>query len=212
MDSGRIISTQGRNPDTRQSFEASEGDIADGLPVVVLVNGNSASASEIVAVALQDSGRAVVAGTTSYGKGIVQTVILMPNQGELTLSSAEVLAPSGYGIHRLGVLPSVCTVGGSAAEPILAALEDAKVSPLPIALRNSAKPEDMSVLDGLRSGCPARNTDEPVDVEVAVKLVENRDLYRRALDRAPRWPTDDRLRKSHTEVPCAICGLNAAGG
>jgi hypothetical protein len=70
----------------------------------------------------------------------------------------------------------------------------------------------MSVLDGLRSGCPARKTDEPVDVEVAVKLVENRDLYRRALDRAHRWPTNDRLRKSHTDVPCAICGLNAAGG
>jgi len=184
METGRIVTTRGRHPDSHQRFDATKGDLAEGLPIVVLVNGNSASASEIVAAALQDSGRAVVAGTTSYGKGTVQTVIRMPNQGEMTLTWARFHAPSGYTIHHLGVLPSVCTATGNAAEPILAALKDGKVSPLPIALRNSATPEDVPVLDRLRSGCPARKTDEPVDVDVAVKLVENDALYRRALNLA----------------------------
>jgi carboxyl-terminal processing protease len=184
MESGRIITTRGRHPHSHQNFDATKGDIAYGLPVVVLVNGNSASASEIVAAALQDSGRAVVAGTISYGKGMIQTVIRMPNQGELTLTSAQVLAPSGYSIHRVGVLPSVCTAGDSAADRILAALKDGTISPLPIALRNSARPEDMPVLVRLRSGCPARKTDEPVDLDVAVKLIENTALYRQALNLA----------------------------
>jgi carboxyl-terminal processing protease len=181
LNGGRIVTTRGRHPDSHQKFEASKGDIADGLPIVVLVNGNSASASEIVAAALQDSGRAVVAGTTSYGKGTVQTVIRMPNQGELTLTWARFHAPSGYTIHHLGVLPSVCTASSDAADTILAALKDGKVSPLPIALRNSATPDDVPVLDRLRGACPARKTDETVDVDVAVKLVENAVLYRQAL-------------------------------
>ena len=193
MESGRIISMHGRHPDSDESFDATEGDIADGLPVVVLMNGNSASASEIVAAALQDSGRAVVAGTTSYGKGIVQTVIPMPNHGELTLSSAQVLAPSGYRINHLGVLPSLCTAVDNAPERILDALENGEFSQLPITLRNSARPEDTPVLDNQRSGCPPRKTDEPIDVDVAVKLVENGALYRTALDLAA-WPGDDPLR------------------
>ncbi|HXV24044.1 MAG TPA: S41 family peptidase [Alphaproteobacteria bacterium] len=181
MESGRIVTTRGRHPDSHQRFDATHGDIVQGLPIVVLVNGNSASASEIVAAALQDSSRAVVAGTTSYGKGTVQTVIRMPNQGELTLTWARFHAPSGYTIHHLGVLPSVCTSRESKAQSILDALEEGKLSPLPITLRNSATPEDVSTLDRLRAGCPARKTDEPVDVDVAVKLVENGALYRRAL-------------------------------
>jgi carboxyl-terminal processing protease len=184
MESGRIVTTRGRHPDTNQRFDATKGDIAGGLPIVVLVNGSSASAAEIVAAALQDSGRAVVAGTTSYGKGTIQTVIPMPNHGELMLTWARFHAPSGYSIDRLGVLPSVCTAADNAAEAILAALKDGKVAPLPIALRNSATPENVPVLDRLRSGCPARKTDEPVDVDVAVKLVENGALYRQALNLA----------------------------
>ncbi len=189
MNSGRIVTTRGRHPDSFQRFDATEGDIAEGLPIVVLVNGNSASASEIVAAALQDSGRAVVAGTTSFGKGTVQTVIRMPNQGELTLTWARFHAPSGYTIHHLGVLPSVCTATDVAADSILTALRDGKVSPLPIALRNTASPDDTPVLDRLRAACPARKTDETIDVDVAVKLVENGTLYRRALGLAAQGDT-----------------------
>src|SRR3546814_413849 len=84
LDDGRVVSTHGRHPDSHQYFEAGPGDVAAGKPIIVLINGNSASAAEIVAAALQDDGRAVVVGTNSYGKGTVQTVIRMPNDGELT--------------------------------------------------------------------------------------------------------------------------------
>ena len=95
MDSGRIVSTHGRNPDSHQYFEATPGDIANGLPMAILINGNSASASEIVAAALQDSGRAVLIGSNSYGKGTVQTVPRLPNNGEITLTWARYLRALG---------------------------------------------------------------------------------------------------------------------
>ena len=75
------------------------------------MNGASASASEIVAAALQDNGRAVLVGTATFGKGSVQTVIPMPNEGELILTWARFHAPSGYPIADLGVMPTVCTSG-----------------------------------------------------------------------------------------------------
>ena len=75
----------------------------------MLVNGGSASAAEIVAAALQDRGRAAVVGTTSYGKGTVQTVIRLPNEGELILTWSRLLAPSGYSWNEQGVMPNICT-------------------------------------------------------------------------------------------------------
>jgi len=181
MNSGRIVSTRGRHPDSYQRFDASQGDVADGLPLVVLINGNSASASEIVAAALQDSGRAVVAGTTSYGKGTVQTVIRMPNEGELVLTWARFLAPSGYAIHHLGVLPSVCTANLRDPDQIVAAIRSGKIKPVPVAQRNAAAPGDEAILDRLRGSCPARKTDEQIDVDVATRLIESSAAYRQAL-------------------------------
>ena len=75
----------------------------------MLINGGSASASEIVAAALQDAGRAVVIGSSSYGKGTVQTVLRLPNNGELILTWARLVAPSGYPLQPHGVVPTVCT-------------------------------------------------------------------------------------------------------
>ena len=77
--------------------------------MVVLINGGSASAAEIVAAALQDAGRAVVIGSSSYGKGSVQTVLRLPNNGELILTWARLMAPSGYPLNRHGVIPTICT-------------------------------------------------------------------------------------------------------
>ncbi|CAN0505017.1 unnamed protein product, partial [Phaeothamnion confervicola] len=77
--------------------------------MVAIMNGRSASAAEIVGAALQDRGRAILVGSASYGKGTVQTVVRLPNEGELTLTWSRMHAPSGYAWHELGVLPTVCT-------------------------------------------------------------------------------------------------------
>ena len=103
-----FFSTQGRHPDSQRTYHA-DSTRTTQAPVVVLVNGNSASAAEIVAAALQDRGRAAIVGTTSYGKGTVQTVIRMPNEGELILTWSRLIAPSGYSWNEQGVMPNVCT-------------------------------------------------------------------------------------------------------
>lgn len=108
MDRGKIVTTRGRHPEAMQSYTAHPDDISKGLPIVVLVDGKSASAAEILATALEDSGRAVVAGTSTYGKGTVQTVIRLPNDGELTLTWSRFHSPTGYALEGLGVMPGVC--------------------------------------------------------------------------------------------------------
>src|SRR3546814_8967457 len=112
--SGRIVSTHGRHNDSHQYFPAEQlqrGDLTENAPVVVLIDGGSASASEIVAAALQDSGRAVLVGSASYGKGTVQTVLPLPNSGEFVLTWSRFHAPSGSALHRRGLLPHICTTG-----------------------------------------------------------------------------------------------------
>jgi carboxyl-terminal processing protease len=179
---GSIVSTHGRHPDSHQFFEASSGDEADGLPIVVLINGNSASASEIVAAALQDTGRAVVIGSNSYGKGTVQTVLRLPNDGELTLTWARFHAPSGYTLNDLGVLPTICTAGAGANHTaLMTALGSDRLPPLPVVWRNSVEHDDMAALDELRATCPAERDEQAVDLELALDLLHNAALYDRAL-------------------------------
>jgi carboxyl-terminal processing protease len=180
MEKGRIVSTHGRHPDSHQYFEATAGDLADGKPIVVLVNGNSASASEIVAAALQDSGRAVVVGSNSYGKGTVQTVLRLPNSGELTLTWARFHAPSGYTLNKLGVLPSICTSGHSPAE-LMAELEHNQLRAVPVAERNALKPNDTGEMDKLRKTCPQVKSEPAGDVEMALDLIRKPMLYNRAV-------------------------------
>ncbi len=168
---GRVVSTRGRHPDSHQYFEASGDDIVGGKPIAVLVDGNSASAAEIVAAALQDNRRAVVVGSNTYGKGTVQTVLPLPNQGEITLTWARFHAPSGYTLHHLGVLPSVCTSIYRSADDVMRDLSIGRVPQVPTDRRNAVKPEDTKGLDALRETCPAREQDNPMDVEIALRLV-----------------------------------------
>jgi carboxyl-terminal processing protease len=107
LEQGEIVSTRGRRDRDSQRFNARGGDIADGKPVVVLVNGGSASASEIVAGALQDHGRAVILGTRTFGKGSVQTIIPLSGSGAIRLTTSLYYTPSGRTIQAKGIVPDI---------------------------------------------------------------------------------------------------------
>ena len=107
IDKGEIVSTRGRRPDSVQRFNARPGDIAEGIPMVVLINGGSASASEIVAGALQDQRRAIVMGTQSFGKGSVQTIMPLSGEGAIRLTTARYYTPAGTSIQAKGITPDI---------------------------------------------------------------------------------------------------------
>ncbi|WP_170326461.1 S41 family peptidase [Ruegeria arenilitoris] len=107
LNEGEIVSTRGRDPGEGERFNATPGDLAEGKPIVVLINGGSASASEIVAGALQDHRRAIVVGTKSFGKGSVQTVMPLRGDGAMRLTTSRYYTPSGRSIQALGVSPDI---------------------------------------------------------------------------------------------------------
>lgn len=123
LDGGLIVTADGRMPEARFRIEATAGDLLDGAPVTVLVNGGSASASEIVAGALRDQERATVVGTVTFGKGSVQTVMPLSEGRAIKLTTSRYYTPSGQSIHGRGIQPDVTVEPGveESADPQLAA-------------------------------------------------------------------------------------------
>ena len=184
VNAGRILTTRGRHPESLQEFDATDGDILDGLPLVVLINGGSASSAEIVAAALQDLGRAVLIGSSSYGKGTVQTVLPMPNDGELTLTWAKLYAPSGYALQRLGVVPNICTSGKAiTAKKALDDLRQNRVDlAAPVTARRTADAGNETAQLAFAQTCPtqtAAKTDD-TELEIARTLLADPALSKRA--------------------------------
>ncbi len=184
LDSGHIVSTIGRHPESIQRYQAFDGDAATGLPMVVLVDSRSASAAEIVAAALQDAGRAVVVGTSTYGKGTVQTVVRLPNDGEITLTWSRFHAPGGYAIEDLGVLPMVCTSGITENPESLLARWQEQGSQFVSqkSLWHTVGANDVPGRSALREACPAQvRDDDTVDLEVAKALILKENIYAQAI-------------------------------
>jgi carboxyl-terminal processing protease len=128
------VSADGRTSDSRFRMDATPGDLIDGAPIVVLVNGGSASAAEILAGALKDHGRAELVGHRTYGKGSVQTVMPLSHGGALKLTTSLYFTPSGASIHEKGILPDVVFDGPEeasadldAAAPVTLAKRDPEV-------------------------------------------------------------------------------------
>lgn len=168
LKSGRIITTRGRHPSSNQIYNAVAGDAGTGVPIVVLLNGKSASSAEIVAAALHDQHRALVVGSRSYGKGSVQTILPLPDGAEITLTWSRIYTPDGNPLNDAGVGPNVCTAGS--------AEKDRKALEVLASLARTRKTE---------TACPSLRTESPLDLPIAEALLKDAGLYASLLEEAP---------------------------
>nr|WP_235913725.1 S41 family peptidase [Pseudoroseomonas coralli] len=180
---GVVAQSAGRHPDAQRIWRAEGSDLAQGRPVVVLVDGRTASAAEIAAAALSDQGRAVVVGSATLGKGLIQIVIPLPNGAEVLISWSRVLAPRGWPVQGLGVIPEVCTsLGLEATRAELQRLGEgiAPMGPVLARLRQARAPVPASEVAALRTACPPAEG-RALDQEVAQYLINNPNAYAAAL-------------------------------
>jgi carboxyl-terminal processing protease len=180
---GLVATTAGRDPQATRAWRTDTEEIAGNLPLVVLVDGRSASAAEVLAAALSDRGRAVVVGSSTLGKGLVQTIVTLPDGGELFVTWSRILAPGGWPIQGLGVLPQICTsLGEDALGRQLAHLAEG-VQPMQDAIaRHRAARAPLSAVQelALRSACPAAEGRD-IDLATARTVVDNPAVYAAAL-------------------------------
>jgi carboxyl-terminal processing protease len=183
LPAGVVAYTAGRDPDADHIWRSDPGELAHGLPVVVVVDGRTASAAEILAAALTDRGRAVAVGSTTLGKGLVQTIDPLPDGGELFVTWSRVLAPRGWPLQGLGLLPQVCTSLGEMAlrRQLTALAEGIQPMAAEIAAHRAARPPlSPTQMLAIRSACPAAEGRE-VDLETARALIDNPAAYAAAL-------------------------------
>lgn len=180
---GVVAITAGRAPEASYVWRSTIGELGDTVPVVVLVDGRTASAAEILAAALSDRGRAVVVGSSTLGKGLVQTIDPLPDGGELFVTWSRVLAPLGWPIQGLGVLPQVCTSRGvDALQRQLETLASGR-QPMEreiVAHRRARAPLTPAQIVNLRAACPAAEARD-TDMDAARTLLGNPATYAAAL-------------------------------
>lgn len=186
MIKGRIISTKGRHAESNQIFDATPGEVLAGIPMAVLINGRSASAAEIVAAALRDSGRAALIGSTSYGKGTVQTIVRLPNAAEYHLTWARILAPSGQTLDSQGIVPIVCTnLSRDKLKELKTALEEGggKLTTIQNVFRPQAVLPHYS--KERKFACPPSSVRPVDDLESAKLLLMNNKIYQSTIAHPP---------------------------
>ncbi len=188
---GVVAATAGRDPAAAHLFVANGQDLSGGLPIVVLVDGRSASAAEILAAALADQHRAVVAGSATLGKGLVQTITPLPDGGELLVTWSRVLAPLGWPVQGLGVLPQVCTsLGEEQLRRQLAGLArgDQAMARALARARTARPPIPPAETLEIRNACPAAEGRD-LDLLAANRLIHDPNAYSAALLGPPASPT-----------------------
>ena len=187
LDNGVATVTEGRYPQSNHVWSVQGGDVTHGTPLVVLVDGRTASAAEILASALADHRRAAVVGSSTLGKGLVQTLLPLPDGGELFVTWSRVLAPLGWPLQGLGVLPQLCTSEGAAsvADQMRALDGGGSLLAGPIAAeRGSRSPLAIARILDIRNACPAAiGTDE--DLDAARNLLADPTAYAAALGSVP---------------------------
>ena len=183
LPAGIVTMTVGRDPEATRVWRSNPGELAGDVPVVVMVDGRTASAAEILAAALADRGRGVVIGSSTLGKGLVQTIAPLPDGGELYVTWSRVLAPRGWPIQSLGLLPQVCTsLGQDALSWQLAALAQGR-QPMAKALethRAARAPLQPAQILAIRNNCPAAEGRD-ADIATARLLVHDPAAYAAAL-------------------------------
>jgi carboxyl-terminal processing protease len=183
LPAGPIATTIGRDPDAVSDWRSTEGELAENVPLVILVDGRTASAAEVMAAALSDRGRAVVVGSATVGKGMVQTIDPLPDGGELFVTWSQLIAPLGWPIQGIGLIPQVCTSLGKAA--LMRQLKDLTDGTQPMASaifrsKSARLPSAPSQILEIRAPCPsALGSSE--DLEVARQLISNPAAYATAL-------------------------------
>jgi carboxyl-terminal processing protease len=180
---GPIASSLGRHPDSVRAWTAAGTDLSQSRPLVILVDGRTASSAEIVAAALSDRGRAVVVGSSTLGKGLIQIVIPLSNGAEVLISWSRVLAPQGWPVQGLGVQPAICTsLGLEAVRTELAQLGNGQAPRAAVLarLRAARPPVPASEVAALRATCPPAEERE-LDSEVAKALIDHPRLLATAL-------------------------------
>ncbi len=183
LQTGAIVQAAGRDVDADQSFNAEGADLTSGIKIVVLVDGQTASAAEILAAALADNRRAVVVGSETLGKGLVQTVTTLPDGGELFVTWSRVLAPRGWPLQTLGVMPQVCTsLGPAGLQTELNALSKGQnlMAPTLAQARAIRAPASVDTILAVRDACPA-DTGSDEDFAAAGYLFNDQNAYQAAL-------------------------------